>query len=579
MKPVFLMSRISVWESLLILITLVCTESSGDNISFSKDNFLNPRRAGYAGRALPANVNNRNAYFGPILTVLGKSCGSLCGVSYVFNYEINALRNLPSNNPANQYPYCYTYHFLNAGSADSGIGTIYLKSWRIIKENGIPGVAGFGGFTNGYPTRWMHGYDGYYNGMKNRISDIFSIPVNDYAGLIKLKQWLYDHSDGSPVGGICSISMPSGFLGWATLSAAGSQAGKKTIVDWGVDNMNHAMAIVGYDDSIRFDFNGDGKYSTNIDINGDGVVNLMDSEVGGVLLADSFGETWGDSGFAYTMYRLLVSPPTEGGVGPDFKADCIKALKEYNPKITYKVSLTHSTRNMIRIIPGMSLNIADTVPSKTIEYEQQYNFCGGAFPLQGKNMDSTIEIGLDVSFFGEGIVDTTVKFFLQIASKGGAGRINGFSVMDYTNNGVKEIKWTGQEVLLTGGKTTTVFIVARIKPVIGIAAPHPFLTRPASAMRIFPNPVGRVHETAVVTFPLMPVATVSLRVYDLKGTLICQEKIRHSDLLKKDNRWSFRWDLRTKVGHRISRGNYVVNLLLARGNAYEVISSRIIIGE
>jgi hypothetical protein len=65
------------------------------------------------------------------------------------------------------------------------------------------------------------------------------------------------------------------------LPAGTPEAGKKVIISY--SNSSHAMTIVGYNDSIRWDYNNDGQYTNHLDINGDGVVDLRDWEIGGLI--------------------------------------------------------------------------------------------------------------------------------------------------------------------------------------------------------------------------------------------------------------------------------------------------------
>ncbi len=73
---------------------------------------------------------------------------------------------------------------------------------------GSPSVADYGGMSDGGPSRWISGYDSYYRGMHNRINQIYSIKTNTVEGLNTLKQWVYDHANGSSAGGLASF-MPS----------------------------------------------------------------------------------------------------------------------------------------------------------------------------------------------------------------------------------------------------------------------------------------------------------------------------------------------------------------------------------
>ena len=115
--------------------------------------------------------------------------------------------------------------------------------------------------------RWMSGYTQYYNGMHNRITNAYQIQVGTPEGLLIIKHWLYQ-----PPGRILSWGMAQFYAqhmsASQTLPAGTPEAGKYVLTTFG-GSPNHAMTIVGYNDSIRWDYNNDGQYTNNIDINGD----------------------------------------------------------------------------------------------------------------------------------------------------------------------------------------------------------------------------------------------------------------------------------------------------------------------
>ena len=51
-------------------------------------------------------------------------------------------------------------------------------------------------------SRWMSGYDKYYNGMSKKIDSVFQIKVGIEDGLLVLKNWLYNHLVEDEIGGI-----------------------------------------------------------------------------------------------------------------------------------------------------------------------------------------------------------------------------------------------------------------------------------------------------------------------------------------------------------------------------------------
>ena len=67
----------------------------------------------------------------------------------------------------------------------------------------------------------------------------------------------------------------------------------------GYDSMNHALTIVGYDDDIEYDINGDGKIDKK-------------TEKGAFKIASSGGEYWGDNGFKWIMYDALYRESQSG---------------------------------------------------------------------------------------------------------------------------------------------------------------------------------------------------------------------------------------------------------------------------
>ena len=133
----------------------------------------------------------------------------------------------------------------------------------------------------------MSGYDQYYSAMNNRISKVRSIYVGDEEGLLTLKHWLNDHLDGSETGGVASFIACSPY-GYHALPPESPHSGEVVMTEWCGDPV-HGMTIVGYNDSIRYDYNEDGKFTNDIDLNDDGIINMKDWEVGALKFANSYG--------------------------------------------------------------------------------------------------------------------------------------------------------------------------------------------------------------------------------------------------------------------------------------------------
>ncbi|MBN1981138.1 MAG: hypothetical protein JW795_06380, partial [Chitinivibrionales bacterium] len=141
---------------------------------------------------LPSKLNNAvHKYFPPVIRQQGGSCAQASGVGYQFTYEVNLEQNTSATILQNQFPSHYTWNFLNEGN---GGGSNYTDGWDIIRANGCPSLAVFGGMTGNdlTDTKWMTGYEKYLSGMNRRVTSISRIKITTVEGLTTLKRWLLD---------------------------------------------------------------------------------------------------------------------------------------------------------------------------------------------------------------------------------------------------------------------------------------------------------------------------------------------------------------------------------------------------
>ncbi len=376
-------------------------------------------------RDLPSALDNSTLpWFRPVFNQDGGSCGQASGIGYNFTYEMDFVRGLSANTTQNQYPTHYTWNFLNGGE---GGGSWYFDGWQIIAANGCPNVQTYGGTPwSGGDRRWMSGYTNYLSGMSNRMLEVMTIDVTTEEGLLTLKQWMYDRLDGSPTGGLANFSAGvSDVFSMNYLPAGTPNSGKLVITRWG-EVVNHAMTFVGYDDNIRYDFNNDGQYTNNLDITGDGQVDLRDWEIGGLIMVNSWGTSFGNQGKSYVMYRTLALNLQDGGIWNNL-LHIIRTRADYEPQLTLKTTIKHTSRQKIKIAAGVSANTTDTKPAHSIEFPMFSNQ-GGDYYMQGgsSEADKSIEIGLDVtpllSYINPG---ETARFFLRITEQDEDNSSNG----------------------------------------------------------------------------------------------------------------------------------------------------------
>ncbi|MCX6268917.1 MAG: hypothetical protein NTW16_16450 [Bacteroidetes bacterium] len=427
---------------------------------------------------LPSAVDNSlQPYFRPITWQSGYECGQSAGVAFNFTYEIDRAREVAANQGSTQYPTHFVWDFLN--NANNYQGASFFDSWEIVKACGTMNVADYGGATNtgGY-TRWISGYDLYYNGMHNRINSVKAIRVDNSDGLQKLKYWLFDHLQGSNVGGVANIYGQYFGTPSTTLPANTPEAGKYVNTFWG-SSPSHAWTICGYNDSIRFDFNGDGLYTNNIDINGDGVVDVHDWEKGGVKFSNGYaGPSWSDAGFCYTMYKNLADDIAFGGIW-NHTVYVLDVKKSCAPQLTMKVTLKHNSRNKLKVTAGVTTDMAATVPSFVQEFPI-FNYQGGDLFMQGgtTEADKTIEFGLDVTPLVNQITSNQpAKFFLQVQEADPSGLATGeivsWSLIDYSGTSAITTNYPGTNLPILNNTTTRLslnYTQGIIKPSITTAA-------------------------------------------------------------------------------------------------------------
>ncbi len=424
---------------------------------------------GYQGKSLLpyALDNSGQPYFRDLFEQSSNECGQYSGIAFSFTYELDYRRGVSAKVPENQYPTHFTYNFQNGGYGWSGVS--YFHSFEIVRTNGHPNMVAYGGSdTAGGVSRWLSGYEKYHSGMFNRIDTVYQIRCNTVAGLETLKHWLFDHLEGAETGGIATFYSPAPWN--ITSLPAGTPEGGKYVMTKFQGKAGHSSVITGYNDSVRYDYNGDGVYTNDIDINNDGVVDMKDWEIGGLLFTDSYlgGVNWADSGFCYMMYKTLADNTGEGGIW-NHAVHVVKVKEDYEPLLTMKIELLHNSRKMIKVVTGVSNDVNSQYPVHTLGFPV-FNFQGGNQFMQGGTINpenKIIEFGLDITpLLGYIESGKPAKFFLQVIEDDpyniGSGEVVDFSVIDYTGGTPVETKYPESNILINENSVTTLTVTVSV---------------------------------------------------------------------------------------------------------------------
>ena len=423
---------------------------------------------------LPDHWNNAEFdWFPPVVSQVGGSCGSASRIYYMFAYEVNAWRRAKANTNDNIYPTHFTWLLTYCNSGKEGMAA----------ANGVPNATTYGGTTysklfgvqdwKSNCFGWMQGYDKWYNAMCSRITGNanFAQSVKTEAGREAVKRWIYNHNgdpDWNGVGGICGIGVASGGT-WKSIPSteandAAGVSGKKYVYAWG-SSVDHALTIVGYDDRIEFDIDGNGVYGeTDKD------------EVGAWIVVNSWGSGWCNDGFIYCPYANATPTSAKSGY---YQPEIYYVRKDYRPLRTFKITMQYSKRSELRLAAGVS---QDTTASKPEYFTlmEHFKYAGDGdgdgedaeTPMLGEWADGMhyepMEFGYDITDISSQVdVRKPVKYFLRIESKSGAsgeGSVDALSLMDYEfdENGVEipfPLDAEGVEIKTNGGITYISYVV------------------------------------------------------------------------------------------------------------------------
>lgn len=412
---------------------------------------------------LPSHVNAADTkWFPPVFNQDNGSCGSASRICYMLTHELNAYRDLDGSLLENQLPSHFVWNLTYGNSGKD----------EFIQFVGVPSAKAYGGRTSSSvygsfnwddpKTGWMSGYDKWYEGFFNRAHrpSNFPISLKYAAGRKALKSWLYDHHGdpdfkGRP--GIVGIGVASANgdapIANTPANAAAGVVGKRYLTNWGTQ-VDHALTIVGYDDRIEFDLDGDGIYGEG-NLETDEPWGYQPLEKGAWIIVNSWGPWWANAGFIYCPYAWSVpnAVETNGMLQPSdgwWMPEVYRIRKDYAPTRTIKIEMEYSHRSEMALSVGISSDINATAPEKAIPMHH-FQYAGDghngdmnpapAVPMLGQWRDGKMhhepmEFGYDISTLAEGYDRTRpLKYFFIIDrkrnSKIGKGKLHNLAIVDY----------------------------------------------------------------------------------------------------------------------------------------------------
>lgn len=395
-------------------------------------------------RQLPDELDlTQNPAFPPLFSQGStNSCSQSSVLGYIYTFERNVIFGLDGSNEMDRAAPGFSWNFLNEAQ---NYGSWQYDGIYIAQKIAPLSVRDFNGslFGNSSYTYWASGYEKFHSANNAYFDELQEIDVSDMAGIEKLKNWFYDFGDGSTIGGPVTFSANTS---WNTETITGGPHDGELLATYQEPGTAHAMTYAGYSELIEYDLNNDGRITINEDINSDGRIDINDRERGAILLLNTWGDYWMNGNKLWITYAAVANGTWNS------KVWCAK-VKKHEPKLEYRVKLSHNNRSNIKISAGFTNSGSATSPSETKNFSKAYNYCGGSLPLGGQGESSEIEIGLDVSEFYKNI-NQDATFFLTVESNGGFGNIILFELLDYSNGDTPTIYKCNDKNISINSETT-----------------------------------------------------------------------------------------------------------------------------
>ncbi|MBQ3196424.1 MAG: Ig-like domain-containing protein [Clostridia bacterium] len=308
------------------------------------------------GVGLPSNINlaetvsetTGKPYFPALRNQYGGSCTAWATAYYQFTYQVAKEFDFDIGS-ANMFSPYYLWNYYNEGNEERGV--YYYEAYDFLSKNGCLRWLDYS--PTPYCNSWYNaGTDlqALYEALEYRVSlatyEVFAydqtnattpiITGNKDADLNKMKRLL---SDGYTL----TIETPTdspkiGYAGGYPVTFYSQR-----VPESGKENQSHAVLIVGYDDNLLCDANGNGVFETQ--------------EKGAFLVADSFNNLAEVGRFYWIMYDALNNCSNyNSGYTQTYRVPGINYCKywyidveEYTPQLTVEITLEQKYRNDITV--------------------------------------------------------------------------------------------------------------------------------------------------------------------------------------------------------------------------------------
>ncbi|UOF01991.1 C1 family peptidase [Bdellovibrio reynosensis] len=422
----------------------------------------------------PAQVDNSNHPAFPPIGNQGSigSCVAWATTYYMMSHEVCLTLGCNNKNYAQRiYSPKWTYNMINGGVDN---GSYFSDAFSVLEKHGAATQTDFP-YDSDYRA-WDMNSEHWKRAINSRMKAASYATINTDAGMATVKQllanghvvvvgtyinsWQYRTVQVRP-----GVSSP--FAGqWIATHMNGKVSG-------------HAMTIVGYDDNIWTDINGNGAVEA--------------AELGAFKFANSFGNTWRNAGYAWASYDAFRVSTTVPNFYPSGRIQLTQSgnatystYTSYTPKLIAEVRMSHALRSQISLAFGQSSTSGTSPSSQWTPFA--FVGRGGGYAFNGTTSEVEGSFFFDISSLAASDVNTQ-KFYL-ISKDSTSGAVLTTRAFNVVNPSVGNTLMAAAGVPMTTDATTKTLVAS------AAAAPAP---APAPAPTPTPTPVPS--DTTAPTMP------------------------------------------------------------------------------
>ena len=351
--------------------------------------------------AIPAAVDNSllNA-FPPVGDQGGiGSCACFSTTYYTMTYMSARARGVDviAGGNATIFSPKFCYNFINGGQ---DLGSWITTAYSVQQNHGVPTLAAWP--YDGNFREWPITADIWRNAIPSRMSSSGAVYALDTdPGLKTMKQMI---ANGYV------LNFATNIWGWQFTTIANDPG--TTADDAFVGNAvchwhsnaggGHAMTVVGYNDNLWVDLNGNGSVDAG--------------EKGALRIVNNWGGGWGNGGKAWLMYDALKAVTGVAGGITDATRDAawwgnaaywITARPAHQPTVLGEFTLNTASRSVLGISLGAS---STTQTSPTALQSSSMNNAGGLFAFDGTTTSGDGTFVFDLT---DKVLAGTARYYLE----------------------------------------------------------------------------------------------------------------------------------------------------------------------